>query len=68
MRQSLEITAAIRLAMAQGCMQSAATALDDLGTAEAKQHAKELRGAIKIARRWEIELRKLSQQQLSYEG
>ena len=59
MKQSLENIAAIKLAMAEDAMESAAIALDDLGTAEAKQHAKELRGAIKIARGWEIALRKM---------
>lgn len=59
MKQTLENIAAIKLAAAEGAMESAAIALGDLGTDEAKLHAKELRGAIKVARGWELALRRL---------
>lgn len=59
MKQTLENIAAIKLAAAEDAMRSAASALDDLGSDEAKLHAKELRGAIKVARGWELTLRRL---------
>lgn len=59
MRQTLENIAAIHLAAAEDAMRTAAYALDDVGTDEAKLHAKEMRGAIKMARRWELALRRL---------
>ena len=59
MKQTLENIAAIRLAEVEASMRAAAAALDDVGSDEAMLHAKEMRGAIKIARRWELALRRL---------
>lgn len=59
MKQTLENIAAIKLAAAQNEMRAAASALDDVGSEEAKLKSKEMRGAIKIARRWELALRRL---------
>lgn len=54
-----EQLAASRLREAQEAMSKAADALQDVGSDEAKKHAAEMRGAIKVARRWELELRRL---------
>lgn len=62
MKQTLENIAAIKLAAAQAAMRAAVFALDDVGSTEAKQHAKEMRGAISIAHGWEQELRRLHSQ------
>lgn len=56
--QTLENIAAIWLQEAQEAMGQAVYALQAVGSDEAKQHAKEMRGAIKIARGWERELRR----------
>jgi len=52
------LVAAIKLMAAQDAMQVAAEALDIVGGDEAKLHAAEMRGAIKIARRLELEMRR----------
>ena len=59
MKQTLEKIAAIKLAAAEDAMRAAAAALDDVGSGEAKTHAKELRGAVKVVRRWELALRRI---------
>lgn len=59
MRQTLENIAAIKLRESETAMKQAAAALDDVGSDETKQHAKELRGATKMVRTWERALRKL---------
>ena len=56
--QNRPLFAAIKLLAAQDAMQEAAGALDGVGGDEAKLHAAEMRGAIKIARRWELEMRR----------
>ena len=40
-------------------MRDAAAALYSVGSEEAILHAKEMRGAVKIARTWELALRKM---------
>ena len=53
MRQTVKNIAAIKLAAAEDAMWPAgAAALDDVGSDEAKTHAKETRGA-KVVRSWE---------------
>ena len=52
------LTAAIKLAAAQDAMRDAADALDRVGGEEASLHASEMRGAIKVAQRWELEMRR----------
>ena len=52
------LIAAIKLLAAQDAMQVAAEALDRVGGDEAKLHAAEMRGAVKVARRWELEMRR----------
>ncbi len=52
MKQTLENIAASNLAEVERVMSIAANALYDVGTPLAKQHAKEMRGAIKMARNW----------------
>ena len=52
------LIAAIKLLAAQDAMQEAAAALDIVGSEEAKLHACEMRGAIKVARKWELEMRR----------
>lgn len=59
MKQTLENIAAIKLAAAEDAMRAAASALDDIGSDETKLHAKELRGAVKVARGWELALRRM---------
>ena len=59
MKQTLENIAAIKLAAAEDAMRSAAAALGDVGGDDAKLHAKELMGAVKVARTWELALRRL---------
>lgn len=56
--QNRPLIAAIKLLAAQDAMQVAADALDIVGGEDAKLHAAEMRGAIKIARRWELEMRR----------
>ena len=56
--QNRPLMAAIKLLAAQDAMQVAAEALDRVGSDEAKLHACEMRGAIKIARMWELEMRR----------
>lgn len=57
MRQTVKNIAAIKLAAAEDAMwpAGAAAALDDVGSDEAKTHAKETRGA-KVVRGWELAL------------
>ena len=50
--------AAIRLLAAQDAMQAAVEALDIVGCDEAKLYAAEIRGAIKVVRRWELAMRR----------
>lgn len=59
MKQTLENIAAANLAEAERTMSIAANALHDVGSPLAKQHAKEMRGAIKMVRNWELALRKI---------
>ena len=59
MSVSREINAARALAWAETAMKAAASALEDVGTDDARQHAAEMRGAIRMARRWELALRKM---------
>lgn len=54
-----ESRAAFRLQIAEKAMREAADALRDVGSDEAKLHAAEMIGASKMARRWELALRKL---------
>lgn len=56
--QNRQLFAAIKLLAAQDAMQEAADALDIVGGDEAKLHACEMRGAIKIARTWDLEMRR----------
>lgn len=56
MNLTLEYVAACRLKAAAREMDGAAGALVDVGGKIAKQHAKEMRGAAKIARQWAKEL------------
>jgi hypothetical protein len=57
--QSLENVAAIRLQIAQTALESAACSLLDVGSDEAKLHAREAVGAVKMLRKWELELRRI---------
>lgn len=52
------MTAAFYLMLAGEAMREAAEAMDIVGGEEAALHAAEMRGAIKIARRWELEMRR----------
>ena len=52
------MTAAFYLMLAGEAMREAADAMDIVGGEEAALHAAEMRGAIKIARRWELEMRR----------
>ena len=61
-KQTLENIAAANLAEAQRAMSIAANALHDVGSPLAKQHAREMRGAIKMARTWELALLKIHAQ------
>ena len=54
-----ESRAALKLQIAEAAMRDAAAELDAVGSKEAILHAKELRGAAKIARTWELDLRKI---------
>ena len=56
--ENRHLFAAIKLLAAQDAMQVAAEALDIVGGDEAKLHACEMRGAIKVARTWELEMRR----------
>lgn len=54
-----ESKAALKLQIAEAAMRDAAAALYSVGSEEAILHAKEMRGAVKIARTWELALRKM---------
>jgi len=56
---SKESRAADELMAAEKAMAAAAAALYDVGSAEAVMHAAEMKGAIKMMRRWRLKLRKL---------
>ena len=55
-----ELLAARKLSEAARAMSEAAQAMLDLGLDEATQHAKELLGATKMVRRWELALRRIA--------
>lgn len=57
---SAESNAAHKLQIAESAMRDAAAALYSVGSEEAILHAKEMRGAVKIARTWELALRKMN--------
>lgn len=54
------LDAAAALAAAEEAMLGAAAALDDIGRDDAKLQVKEMRGAVKVMRGWELELRRMS--------
>lgn len=54
-----ELTAARKLLAAERAMRDAAQAMLDIDLDEATRHAKELLGAAKMVRRWELELRRI---------
>ena len=56
--QNRPLIAAIKLLAAQEAMQSAVEALDMVDCDEAKLYAAEIRGAIKVVRRWELAMRR----------
>ena len=56
---SAESKAAIKLQIAEAALRDAANALYDVGSYEAKLHAAEMLGAVKMARRWELALRRM---------
>ena len=56
----VETLAAQKLRAAEIAMREAATAMLDVYLAEAAQHAKELMGAAKMVRRWELALRRIA--------
>ena len=58
-RKTTELDAAEKLRAAESAMLEAASALDELGSISASLHAKEMRGAVKIARKWELALRQI---------
>lgn len=58
----LETIAAIHLENAADGMDCAAYHLRALGTKEARQHAKEMIGAAKMARQWAKELRRIAEE------
>jgi hypothetical protein len=58
-RKTTELDAAEKLMAAEKSMLEAASALDELGSISASLHAKEMRGAVKVARKWELELRRI---------
>lgn len=58
-RKTTELDAAEKLRAAEQSMLEAARTLDELGSISASLHAKEMRGAVKIARTWELALRKM---------
>lgn len=62
-RKTTELDAAEKLRAAESAMLEAASALDELGSISASLHAKEMRGAVKIAQNWELELRKMHAQE-----
>ena len=55
-----ELLAARKLLAAERAMRDAAQALIDIGLDEAAMHAKELLGATKMVRRWELALRRIA--------
>lgn len=57
-RKTTELDAAEKLRAAEKSMLEAASALDELGSISASLHAKEMRGSVKVARKWELELRR----------
>ena len=58
-RKTTELDVAEKLRAAERSMLEAASALDELGSISASLHAKEMRGAVKVARKWELELRRI---------
>ena len=62
MKLPLETIAAIHLESAADGMDCAADHLLDLKTKEARQHAKEMIGAAKMARQWARELRRSAEE------
>ena len=59
MKETTENIAANRLSDAERAMRAASEALCDIGSNEAKQHASELLGAVKMVRQWELHLRRM---------
>ena len=55
-----ELLAARKLHAAEIAMYEAVTALSEVGSDEAIQHAKEMLGAAKMVRRWELALRRIA--------
>jgi hypothetical protein len=55
-----ELLAARKLHAAGIAMYEAVTALGDVGSDDAIQHAKELLGAAKMVRRWDLALRRIA--------
>ena len=58
-RKTTALDAAEKLRAAGTAMLEAASALDELGSISASLHAKEMHGAVKVARTWELELRRI---------
>ena len=57
--ETIERIASIRCEILSKAAESLASALDDVKSPEARQHAKEARGAAKMARAWKRELMKI---------
>ena len=57
-RKTTALDAAEKLRAAGQAMLEAASTLDELGSVLSSLHANEMRGAVKVARRWELELRR----------
>lgn len=57
-QKTTALDAAEKLRAAQAAMLEAASALDELGSVLASLHAKEMLGAVKVARSWELVLRR----------
>lgn len=55
-----ELLAARKLLAAELAMREAVQALIDIDLDEATMHAKELLGAVKMVRRWELALRRIA--------
>ena len=55
----VETLVAQKLRAAEIAIREAAVAMNYIGTEEATQHAKELLGAAKMVRRWELALRRI---------
>ena len=60
-----ELLAARKLHAAERAMRDAAQAMLAIDLDEATQHAKELLGAAKMARRWELALRRIAAEKLA---